>query len=201
VRVFHFPPFAVFLPIFQVLLCAFLIFHLFSVSRLIPASTMCVSHFPPFSEVFFFCIILGTTMCISHFHFPHCFSPYFQSYSVCFSFSFFFQLSHLFPGSTVYISHFPCFGVFLPIFQVKHCLCLIFHVSPYSSSYSVHFHFSRFYCFSTYSRSYGVCFSFSTFFQVSCHNPGPTVCISHFSLLSVFLTLFHVLQSGFFFLF
>ena len=169
-----------FLAIFQVLKCAFLIFHLlpcflpfsrsysvcvsfskcFHVSRHIPDPTVCFSHFPWFSEFFFFFFFLAYS------------TTYFTSYSVCVSISTFFT--------------------FLAIFQFLQCAFLIFH---------------HFQCFSPYSRSYSVCVSFSTFisffsiiqvlqcvflishdFQFSCYIPGPAVWISHFPRFSIFST-------------
>ena len=62
------------------------------------------------------------------FHAFHCFSTYPRSYSELFSFSKFFSVSRHIPCHTVFISHFPHFSVFLAIFQVIKCVCLIFHV-------------------------------------------------------------------------
>ena len=90
--------------------------------------------------------------------------------------------------------------MFLGIFQVKQCLCLIFevfHVPRHNPGPTVcisHFpefsiflphsmttvcisHFPPFQCFLSYSRSYSVCVSFSTFFS--------------------FLAILHVLQCAF----
>ena len=114
------------------------------------------------------------------------------------SFSMFFSLPRHIPGPTVFVSHFPCFFIFLFIIQVLQRLFLIFHF---------------FECFSPYFTSYSVCFLFCTFFivshQVLCptmpvslfpclsvfrHDPGPTVCVSHFPRFSVFLAIIQVLQ-------
>jgi len=115
-----------------------------------------------------------------------CFSTYFKSYSVCFSFSMIFN--------------------FLAILLVLHCVFPFFHVfqcfwhisrptvcvspfpwvsvffSGYSRKYSVHFSFSSFWVF---RDTFQVKKSFSLIFHVfqfSCHIPGPAVCISHFQL-------------------
>jgi hypothetical protein len=134
------------LSIFQVLECAFIIFHVIQVFCHIPCPSVCDSHLQS-------CLV---------------FSPKPRSYSENFSlfmFSMFLpifpvlqimcQIFHVFqvpqhiPVPTVCTSHFPCFSMFLLIFQVLQCLCLIFHIfflffSPYSRSYIVHFSFSRF---------------------------------------------------------
>jgi hypothetical protein len=92
------------------------------------------------------------------------------------SFSFFF----LIPGRTMCISYFRCFSVFLAMFQVIECLCLIFHDFLFyrhiPGSTVCITHFSRFSGFSPYSRSWSVHFSFSTFFSIFRYIPGPTVC-------------------------
>jgi hypothetical protein len=96
---FSFSPYSVFLPIFHILQCVFLIFHYFEFSCHDPGPTVCISHFLPFQ----------------------CSSPYFTSYSACFSFFMIF--------------------CFLAIFQTLQCAFLIFHVfecvPPYSRSNSV----------------------------------------------------------------
>jgi hypothetical protein len=109
-----FPRFSVFLTIFLVLQCAFLIFYVFQgFFRHIPSPLVCFSYFPSFLV----------------------FSPKSRSYSVHFSFftlfsvsihilvlqcafliSYDFQFSPHIPGPTVSIFHFPRFSVFLAIF-------------------------------------------------------------------------------------
>ena len=106
VCVSHFARFSVFLAIFQVLACEFLIFSycsifspyymlysthfslsmIFSVSRLIPGPTVCISHFPHISV---FSPFIGPTCLFLIFHV--------------------FEFSHLNLGPTVCISHFPHF--------------------------------------------------------------------------------------------
>ena len=160
-----------FIAIFQVLQCAFFIFTFFSVSRHFPCPTVCVSNFPRFSV----------------------FSPYRRSYTGHFSFSRFlsgschvpcqtvfvyhfrhFQFSLHIPCPTVYNSHFSRFLVFLAIFQVIQCLCLIFHV----------FVFYRHITGPTVCISHFSCFSlFLPIFQV-------LLCVSHFPRFSVCLATF-----------
>jgi len=199
------------------------------VSCHIPCHRVFVSHFTRFSDSRH---NSGPTVCISHFFLRFSlFLPYFMSYTVCFSFCSFFSVSRHIPGttmwvsqffvsqfslhihiSTVCISHFSCFSVFLDIFQVMQCLCFIFHVFLFSrytpdltvcishfscfSLFLAIFHviqclwpiFPRFSVFSPYSRSYSVYFSFFMFFTVPCHIPGHTVFMSHFPRFSVFST-------------
>jgi hypothetical protein len=217
----------VFLAIFQVLRCVFLIFHDFQFPRHTLGPRVWNFHFPPFSV--FLHIFQVISVCVSFYMFFSflaiililqcvflffqvllCFSPYFISYSVCFLFSMIIIFSRHIPGSTVCISHFPPFSVFRAIFQVIQFLCLIFKnfsvFSPYSRSFHGHFSFSTFFSvsnhilcptlcvshfplfsvFSPYSRSYSVHCSFSSFVSVSCHIPSPTVYVSHFPWFSVF---------------
>jgi hypothetical protein len=68
-----------------------------------------------------------------------------------------FQFSHHTPVPTVCFSHFPRFLVFLSIFQVLPCVCLIFHVIQWYSVYFISHRVS----FSFYSFS-----SFISIFQV-----------------------------------
>ena len=139
----HFPRFSVFIAIFQVLQCVFLIPPpLFSVSCHIPGPTMCFSHF-------------------SHLSF---FLPHSASYSVCFSFFtfsvflaifqvlswefliFLFRFPGLSPYSRSYSMHFSfstCFSftchITCPIMCVFHFLRFSVFFFPYSRSYSVCF--------------------------------------------------------------
>ena len=103
---YNFLCFSVFLAIFQVLPCEILIFLVSQFSYPITGPTVCVSHFPHFFK--FSSHIPGPKVFVSHFAHFSVFSPYFRSYSVSFSFS--------------------SFVIFLIIFQVRQCLCLIFHV-------------------------------------------------------------------------
>ena len=116
----------------------------FSVSRHIPGLIVWVS--------LFFCFPVlsqsSRSYSLHFFNIFQCFSTYSMSYSVFLIFHVF-QFSHHTAGPTVCISHFPCFSVFLAIFQIL----------PWFS------HFPRLSVFLTYSRSYIACFSFSTFFR------------------------------------
>jgi len=89
----------------------------------------------------------------------------------------------------VCIFHFPRFLVFLTIFQVKQCFCLIFHI------FQIYHHipgptlcifiFQVFQNYLPYFTSYSVYFLFP-YFQFYCHIPGPRVFESHFPRLSLF---------------
>ena len=114
---FSFFMLSVFLAIFHVLTCEFLIFLVCQFSRHIPGPTVFVYLF---LHVFFFSFLSIFQVLPWFSHFPHLlvFSTYSRSYSVCFSFSMFFQVSHHFPSPTVGISHFSSFSVLLSLFQV-----------------------------------------------------------------------------------
>jgi hypothetical protein len=122
VYISHFSRFSLFLAIFQVLACKSLIYFLVSFLAIFQI-VQCVSHFPHFSvflEIFqvLFCEILfffqfyrllrGPIVCIFIFNVFQCFSTYFTSYTVHFSFCMIFS--------------------FLTILQVPHCAFPIFHV-------------------------------------------------------------------------
>jgi hypothetical protein len=79
-----------------------------------------------FQCFFFWPYFMSYPECISHF--PS-FSTYSKSYTVHFSLSMFFIVSHDIPGPTVCISHFPCFsGFYFAIVHSLECVFLIFHV-------------------------------------------------------------------------
>ncbi|KRX48107.1 hypothetical protein T09_3909, partial [Trichinella sp. T9] len=176
----HFSHFPVFLDIFQVLPWEFLIFlfgqfscHIPGPTRHIPGPTIVSRHIsrPTFSHHIPGLTVLKCAFPI--FHVFQCSSPYFMShsfsshnpgptflnsYSEHFSFTTIFSVSHHIPGPTVCISHFP---VFLAIFQVIQCLCLIFHVFQFSRHNPgpiflecVLLILPVFQCFLPYSRSY-----------------------------------------------
>jgi hypothetical protein len=94
-----------FLAIIQVLHCVFLLSMFVTLSRHIPGTTLCVSHFPQFSF----------------------FSPYYRSYSVYFSFSPFLSVSCQFSLNSVCVP-FSTFFNFLAIFQVLQCVFLNLHI-------------------------------------------------------------------------
>ena len=108
------------------------------------------------------------------------FSPYSRSYSVHFSFS--------------------TFSVFLAIFQVIQCLCIIIHVFQFSCHIPgptvLISHFASFWVFLALFHVLQCVFLFSMN-SVFSLNPGPNYCISHFSRFPVFLSIFHVLQCAF----
>jgi len=101
VCVSHFVQFSVFLAIFHVIPCEFLIFYVFQFSRpIIPGPTVDLSHFshfPVFLDVFqvlpcefliflfgqFSCHIPGPTVCISHFSRFSMFLFYISCSKVC----------------------------------------------------------------------------------------------------------------------
>jgi hypothetical protein len=111
----------------------------------------------------------------------------------------------------VIISPFPRFSLFLAIFQIIQCLCLLFHVffgvschiqgstvcvshfphfnyfSPSSRSYHVSFSFFFYFPGILFNaRCYSVHFSFSTFFSVTRHITDPILCFFHFPRFSFF---------------
>ena len=87
--------------------------------------------------------------------------------------------------------------MFLTIFYILRCVCLIFHIfqfSPHNPDLQCIFHiFHIIQCFSPYSSYTMFVTHFPRFFFLCLffhHIPGPTVCISHFSCFSMFL--FHI---------
>ena len=145
VCVSHYSRFSVFLAIFQVLQCAIfifqffhfschipghsvfcLIFHVFLFSRWNPGTTVWISQYFTYSTVS--CHISGTTVwdsLIAHFSvifaIIHVLACDFLIFLIC-------QFFCHFPGPTMWVSHFLCWGV----------------LSAYSRFYSGHFHFSIF---------------------------------------------------------
>ena len=119
---------------------------LMSGSRHIPGQTVFVYHFPFFFQVSRH--ILCPSRWFSLFLSWSVFLPYFRSYSVK-------------------ISHFSHISMFLAIFYVLPCVCLIFHVfqfSPHNPDLQCIFLiFHVIQCLLPYSRLYNVCASFSTF--------------------------------------
>ena len=182
--------FSSFIALFQVLQCAFLIFHPFQFfspySR--SYSLYLILHILQFFGIF---QVLQCSFLI--FQVFQCFSPYFMSNNLCFSFSMIFSflaivqvlqcafpfstflsVSRHIPGQTVFVSHFPRFSVF----------------SPYSRSNSVFVSFFTFFSFLAIFHVLECEFLIFHVFQFSRHNPGSIVCISHFSRFSVFLAIF-----------
>jgi len=165
-----FPRFSVFLAIFQVLQCAYLLFHV-------------VQCFSPCFRSWSFCFLFSTFLNVST---RITSQTVFMSHNpcVCFWFSRFCSVSCHYQGPIMGISHFPCFSVLLAIFRVLQC------AFSFSTFYSVLFCF-----FSWFYFLFVFLFLFLFFFF--CHFSGPTVCISHFPGFSVFLAIFQVLNCPF----
>jgi hypothetical protein len=83
----------VFLAVFQVIQCLFPIYHVFQFSYHIPSPTVCISHSTFFT--IFFCHIPHSAVSTSHFPYFsvyfQCFSSCARSYTLCVSFSMFFN--------------------------------------------------------------------------------------------------------------
>jgi hypothetical protein len=115
--------------------CVFLIFHIFQSS--LPYSRS-------YSVCFSFCMLFSVSRYISYptiwvSHFPHfsVFSPYSRSYSVCVTFSTFFSFLTKIQALQSVFFNISRFSLFLALFQVLQCVCLIFPVfncSPYTRS-------------------------------------------------------------------
>ena len=119
----HFPRFSVFLPkSYSVNFSFFQVFQCFSqYSRsyqVIFSFSLLVSFLATFQ------VLQGAFLI---FHVFHCISPYSMSYHVSFSFFTFFTVPCHIPSTTVRVSHFARFSLFLPIFQLLQCVFLILH--------------------------------------------------------------------------
>jgi hypothetical protein len=183
--IFSFPELVSFLAIFQVLQCAFLIFHIFQC-------------FSPYSISYHVCVSFSTFFS---------FLPIIQTYSAHCSFFTLFSVSRHIPVYTMFVTHFPWFlffclffhhipgptcvllifhffQCFSSIFRVLKCLYLSFQVFQFSCQIPIlkclFLIFLILHCFSPNSRSYSVFFSLWTLFNVSRHIPDSTVCISSF---------------------
>ena len=152
-------------PFFQVLQCAFLIFHVFQVSSHIPGPGVSISHFALFS--LFLAFSSSYSVCVSCSTFFSFLAIFQVLHCVCLILHVF-QVSLHIPGPTMIFSCFS-FVSFLDIIKVI-TLCVS--------------HFPSFSSFSQYSRYYSGHFSSFKFFSASRHIPGPTVCVSHFPRLS-----------------
>ena len=114
----HFPPFSVFLTIFEGLEFVFLIFHDFQYSVHTPGPTVCISYFSHFSvflAIFlvltFVCLIFHVFQCFSSYSKTKCifvsfprfsvFWPYSMSFNLHFSFSTVFSVSRLISRPTM----------------------------------------------------------------------------------------------------
>ena len=143
----HFLKISLFLAMFQVLQCVYLIFHDFQCFS--PHSRSYQLIFSVSELVIFLDIFQVQHCAFLIFHGFHCFLPYSRSYSVC-------------------VSHFPRFFFsFLAIIQVLLFEFVIFLVGQFYRHIPgptvCIFHFYLFQCFSPFSRSYILCVSFSTF--------------------------------------
>ena len=131
VYISHFSPFSVYLAIFQVLSCEFLIFLVGQFSCHNPATTVYMSHFScflcfspyswfkgecvSFSKFFIFLAIFQFWQCL--FLVFHVFQGSRHNSGptvyICQIYTFFSVSCHI-PGPTMWFSHFPCLWVFLP---------------------------------------------------------------------------------------
>ena len=157
-----------FLAIFQVLQCVFLIFQKFQCfSPCSRSHSVCMS----FSTIFSVsCHILVPASWFSLFPSWSVFLTYSRSYIVHFSFFMLFAVSYHIPGPTVCVCLiFHVFFSFLAIIQVLLFEFVIFLVGQFYRHIPgptvCIFHFYLFQCFSPFSRSYSVCVYFSTFFS------------------------------------
>jgi hypothetical protein len=134
---------------FQVIECFFLILQVFQFPRHNPGTTVCIFHFSRYSPCFDIFQVLLCVFLIFHdfkfswltpvlqcafliYHVFPCFVPHTRSNNVCVSFSTFFQCSCHYPCSRMCISHFSGLWLFLTIFQVIQCLCLILQLLTFS---------------------------------------------------------------------
>jgi hypothetical protein len=187
VCIFPISSFSLFLTIFQVLQCVFLILHVFQcflpyfMPYHVSFSFSSFVSYLPYSRsyhdflIFLICqfsrYIQVPTVCVFHFALFSVFLATcnvlpcdFRIFLVC-------KFSRHTPYPTVCISHFPRFSVFFGhIPDPKECVYL----------------FTLFSVFLPYCMSYCVHFSFSTFLSVSHHIPGQTVFVSHFPRFSVY---------------
>jgi hypothetical protein len=144
-----------FIAISQVLQWACLIFHVFQYFSTYSRSN-CACF--PFYMFFTFLTKIQVLQCVSYFTF--------------------FTLSVHIPSHTVFVSHFPCFSVFLPksSFYSVYFSYLKFLTTVQVPKY-VFLIYKVFHCFLPYSMSYSVCNSFQIFFRVSRHISFPTMFI------------------------
>ena len=126
----HFASFSVFLAIFQVLSCEFLIFLVGQFSRHIPGPTVCVFHFARFSVFLAIFQVLPCEFLIFPICQVSCQNPGF--YCVYFSFCKFFSVSCHIRGPTVCVSLFARFSVFLTKVHVLTYVFLIFLICQFS---------------------------------------------------------------------
>ena len=138
-----------FLAIFQVLQCAFLVFHVFQWFRHFSSPQVDVSQIPWFSV---FCHIPRPPVDISKFSTFFSFLTIFHVLKSVFLIFLDFQFSRHIPGPSVCISHFSRFLVISSFFKSS-IGCFSFPwfsvFLPYSTSYSEHFYIFHLYQFSS----------------------------------------------------
>ena len=194
----HFLCFAVFLALFQILECPFIIFHVFQCFSPYSSSYIELFSFSKFFTVS--CHIPGHAVFLSHFPRFSLFSPNSKSYCMHFSFSTIFIVSRHILGPTVSISHFPRFFTVSPHIPA-HTLFVshfprfsgfvFFFFLPFFKTCIVRFKlFHVFSIFLQYSTSSSVHFTFSKFFSVFRHFQYRKECVSHCQYFSVFLQYF-----------
>jgi hypothetical protein len=192
---------SLFLVIFHVLQCVFLILHIFqcflpyfmsyrvnfSISSFVSflfINQVLQFNFLLFQIGQFSCHIPGLSLCVSHFA----------------RFSVFIAIFHVLPCGFSSSSFFS----FLVINKFLECEFLIFLVCQFSRHIPGHTvfasHFPLLSIFLPQSRSDSVYFSYFTCFSVYHHISGTTVYVSHFAYFSVLLVIFHVLNEFLFFL-
>jgi hypothetical protein len=148
VQIYQFSCFSIFLVIFQYLNSVIFIFRDFQFSCHIPGPTVCISLFSRFSVISTFfkssSVYFSFSMIFSFlaiFHVLQWTFLIFQVFSiprhisgpkVCISHFPHFQVSCLFPGSTVCINNFSCFSIFLIIYHYLNSVILIFHDFQFS---------------------------------------------------------------------
>ena len=113
------------------------------------------------------------------FHILHCIFSIFHSLQCLYLIFHVFQFSRHILWTRLCISHFPCFSVFLAIFQVVQC---VFLISP---------------LFTVFLAIYQVLpcdFLIFLTCHFSCHIPGPTVCVCVCVSFSTFFGFLAILQ-------
>ena len=183
--------------IFQVLKCAFLIFHDFQCFS--PYSRSYSVHFT-FSMIFRLHVIFQVPQWpFLIFHNFQCFLPYPRSKSALFSFPWFSVFSSYSRSHSEHFSFSTFFSISW-IFQVIQCLCFILHifqVSPHNPGPIVcNSHFQSFSVPLAIFQVIKCAFDIFQLFHFF-HIPGPTVWISHGPCFSVFFAIFQVKECAF----
>jgi len=174
-----------FLAKFQILQCAFLIFHVFHYYSTYSRSN---SFFSLIFQIFHFSRhIPGPRVFISHFPRFQYFPPYSRSKSVCVKFSTFFSFLVIFQFPQCGFHIFTFFNVFCHISQF---VFLLFHYFQYSRHTLGHIvcisHFPPISVFLAIFQVLQCMFLIFHDFHFSCHITDPRVCISLFHLFHSF---------------